>query len=74
MVLTPIANHTSSLAPSFYALSFLMALARCLETGVTAFARYKDFLQAPKNRHNYHPNLPEIRHCPQRQVACPLSS
>ena len=27
-----------------------MALARCLETGVTAFVRYNDFLQVPKNQ------------------------
>ncbi len=74
MVLTPIAKHTSSLAPSFYALSLLVAPARRLETDVTAVARSEDFLQAPKNRYNYRPNRPEIRHCPQRQLACPLSS
>ena len=74
MVLTPIAKHTSSLAPSFYALSLLVAPARRLETDVTDVARYEDFLQAPKNRYNYRPNRPEIRHCPQRQLACPLSS
>ena len=74
MVLTPIAKHTSSLTPFFYALSLIVAPARRLETDVAAVARYEGFLQAPKNRHNYCPNRPEIRHCPQRQLACPLSS
>ena len=74
MVVTPIAKHTSSLAPFFYALSLLLAPARRLETDVAALARYEDFLQAPKNRHNYRPNRPDIWHCPQRQLACPLSS
>ena len=74
MVLTPIVKHTSSRAPFFYALSLLVAPARRLETDVAAVARYEDFLQAPKNRHNYRPNRPDIRHCPQRQLACPLSS
>ena len=74
MVLTPIAKHTSSLAPFFCALSFLVAQTRRLETDESALALYEDFLQAPKNRHNYCPNRPEIHHCPQRQLACPLSS
>ena len=74
MVLTPIAKYTSILAPSLYALSFLIAPARCFETDESAPARYEDFLQAPKNRHNYCPNRPKIRHCPQRQLVCPLSS
>ena len=74
MVLTPIAKHTSSLAPFVYALSFLIAPARRLETDESDLARYEDCFQAPKNRHNYCPNRPEIRHCPQRQLACPLSS
>ena len=74
MVLMPIAKHTSSLASFFYAFSVLVAPARRLETDESALARYEDFLQAPKNQHNYCPNRPEIRHCPQRQLACPLSS
>ena len=74
MVLMPIAKHTSSLASFFYALSVLVAPARRLETHVADLARYKDCFQAHKNRHNYRPNGPDIRHCPQRQVACPLSS
>ena len=65
MVLTPIAKHTSSLTPFCYALSLLVAPARRLETDKSALARYEDFLQAPKNRHNYCPNRPDIRHCPQ---------
>ena len=68
MVLTPIAKHTSSLAPSFYALSLQLPPAQRLETDESALARYEDCLQAPKNRHNYRPNRPDIRHCPQRQL------
>ncbi len=50
MVLTPIAKQKSSLALSFYALSFLIAMARRFKTDESALARYEDFLHAPKNR------------------------
>ncbi len=44
--LTPIAKHTSSLAPSFYALSLLTARTRRLETDESTLARYEDCLHS----------------------------